>query len=184
MPVAVGDKFSRLVILGKVGFSNGRTRWECQCECGNRVEVRADKLLSGRTKSCGCLRDELTVDAHVQKVAVELPEWEKQKQEVATCLRKLKSILLIADRLSSRILEDRLRENLGEGFEETLNSFQDKLKFHREGNPYYIATVFKTWAEVLVDILKAGPDKDQICLDVNFYRKSNPSDDGVKESSQ
>ena len=31
---------------------------ECRCECGNIGVVRHEKLLSGKSKSCGCWRDE------------------------------------------------------------------------------------------------------------------------------
>ena len=27
-----------------------------ECECGNKPEIRMDKVRSGRNKSCGCLR--------------------------------------------------------------------------------------------------------------------------------
>ena len=30
--------------------------WECKCDCGNICHVQASKLLTGYTKSCGCLR--------------------------------------------------------------------------------------------------------------------------------
>ena len=32
--------------------------WRCQCDCGKTVETSANSLLSGNTRSCGCLRIE------------------------------------------------------------------------------------------------------------------------------
>lgn len=32
-----------------------RQFYECECECGSRVSLRADKVKSGHTRSCGCL---------------------------------------------------------------------------------------------------------------------------------
>ena len=32
--------------------------WRCQCDCGKIVETSANSLLSGNTRSCGCLRIE------------------------------------------------------------------------------------------------------------------------------
>ena len=31
-------------------------KYRCECKCGNVTDVRVDRLLSGATKSCGCLR--------------------------------------------------------------------------------------------------------------------------------
>ena len=31
-------------------------KWNCLCECGNKAVVTSTKLVSGSTKSCGCLR--------------------------------------------------------------------------------------------------------------------------------
>lgn len=31
-------------------------RWNCKCDCGNKIITTAHNLMYGRTKSCGCLR--------------------------------------------------------------------------------------------------------------------------------
>ena len=51
-----GQKFGRLTVLKYAGDN----KWECKCDCdsGNVVVVSAQKLKSGHTKSCGCLRKE------------------------------------------------------------------------------------------------------------------------------
>jgi hypothetical protein len=53
-----GKRFSRLVVLRKVGSKQGHTFWECVCDDGNIVIVRSSSLVGGETKSCGCLRRE------------------------------------------------------------------------------------------------------------------------------
>ncbi len=51
-----GRRFSRLTVIDCVG---GKTKsaiaWMCRCDCGAEKAVRARNLLSGNTKSCGCL---------------------------------------------------------------------------------------------------------------------------------
>ena len=59
----IGEVHNRLKILGyerieKNGKSRGYFDCECQCENKTRVIVRTDQLLSGNTKSCGCLQKE------------------------------------------------------------------------------------------------------------------------------
>ena len=61
-----GKRVGRLVVLRatsrRVG-KNGDVLWECQCDCGNVTEVRTSLLISGRTRSCGCLH----TDKHLVK---------------------------------------------------------------------------------------------------------------------
>lgn len=54
-----GCRFGRLVVLKKAQNS-ARVSWVCLCDCGNKVVRAQVDLRSGDTKSCGCLRKELT----------------------------------------------------------------------------------------------------------------------------
>lgn len=55
-----GRKFGRLTAL-KIHLEEGkRTQWLCKCECGNEKLIPLSSLSSGKGKSCGCLRKELT----------------------------------------------------------------------------------------------------------------------------
>lgn len=61
-----GKRFGRLRVLdrGKTvtrEFGEGSVvYWMCKCDCGTVHEVRSRDLRCGRTRSCGCLRAELT----------------------------------------------------------------------------------------------------------------------------
>lgn len=60
------------VLVNMVGFSSGRIRvaelshmepgrgayWRCVCECGNETVVSGKDLRQGKTRSCGCGRNE------------------------------------------------------------------------------------------------------------------------------
>lgn len=52
-----GKRFGRLVVISRVQV-DWRTRWKCQCDCGEETIVRRDTLVNGRTRSCGCLLSE------------------------------------------------------------------------------------------------------------------------------
>jgi len=52
----IGLRFGRLVPLAQDGRNrHGHVRWLCMCYCGEMKIVLAGGLLSGRTRSCGCL---------------------------------------------------------------------------------------------------------------------------------
>lgn len=60
-----GMKFGRLTVIKRAenyvspkGDTN--TRWLCLCDCGKYVVVSQSRLMSGNTKSCGCLRREMS----------------------------------------------------------------------------------------------------------------------------
>lgn len=50
----LGQKFGKLTPIKQV-YINDKAGWLCQCECGNQTTVITNVLLSGRTKSCGCI---------------------------------------------------------------------------------------------------------------------------------
>jgi len=59
----VGKKFGRLTVLSRAPNDGKHTRWNCACDCsGKNTVVHSDSLKNGATKSCGCLRDEMTAE--------------------------------------------------------------------------------------------------------------------------
>lgn len=53
-----GQRFAKLLVLGLSPRTDQRL-WRCACDCGEVTEVRAGNLLSGRTRSCGCLKADI-----------------------------------------------------------------------------------------------------------------------------
>lgn len=51
-----GNVYGRLTVLEYVGNSD----WRCKCSCGKKKVIRGRSLRTGETKSCGCLRREVT----------------------------------------------------------------------------------------------------------------------------
>lgn len=60
-PVAdiLGRRFSKLVVIERLGSKNGKSNWLCKCDCGEVTESIASNLLNGSIKSCGCFRREV-----------------------------------------------------------------------------------------------------------------------------
>ena len=54
-------KFGRLTVLKRLPNNNhNQVVWMCLCECGVRKPVLSGSILSGSTRSCGCLQSEIT----------------------------------------------------------------------------------------------------------------------------
>lgn len=54
-----GERFGRLTVVAYAGKWDGKHRWKCLCDCGNEVIAGHTLLISGKTKSCGCLQAEI-----------------------------------------------------------------------------------------------------------------------------
>lgn len=61
--VFAGERFGRLTVVERAENyispqGQARKRWLCKCDCGGIVTIMARCLISGDTKSCGCLQKE------------------------------------------------------------------------------------------------------------------------------
>ncbi len=68
----VNQQVGRLTVISEAGSiktSGGsvKARWLCKCSCGNMIIIRAGSLLSGKTKSCGCLRQDTSRELRIQE---------------------------------------------------------------------------------------------------------------------
>lgn len=64
--ICIGDRFGKLEVVNylpeKLSKSNKRRTYRmvlCRCDCGNIKEVSLYSLVSGATKSCGCIRKQV-----------------------------------------------------------------------------------------------------------------------------
>ena len=62
-----GQKFGKLTVIKRIENkhtkANGlQAQWLCKCDCGNETITITNRLLSGKTKSCGCLHKEVMVE--------------------------------------------------------------------------------------------------------------------------
>lgn len=67
----VGQRFGRLVVeeraqdyIAKNG--NHHVMWRCRCDCGNTTIADSCQLSSGKTKSCGCLKNDVSSETHTK----------------------------------------------------------------------------------------------------------------------
>lgn len=64
-----GQKYGMLSPMWPSGYSGKtiRINWLCLCDCGNTASVEISSMLTGHTKSCGCLKEEVrrTIGARI-----------------------------------------------------------------------------------------------------------------------
>lgn len=60
--VVPGEVHGRLTFVREVRGKRGPRIVECICSCGERPHLQLHRVLSGNTKSCGCLRREWLVE--------------------------------------------------------------------------------------------------------------------------
>lgn len=75
-------KFGRLTVIEEVEVAY-RSKWLCQCDCGNQKIIREDALLSGATVSCGCYHKEIVSvkqTTHGESKTRLYHEWQQMKR--------------------------------------------------------------------------------------------------------
>lgn len=61
----IGQKFNRLTVIEEYPECTPREVL-CECECGNRIRIKKTEVMSGHTKSCGCLQSERTSESNTK----------------------------------------------------------------------------------------------------------------------
>ena len=69
-----GEKFWYLTAIRPVsGTLRKGILWECVCDCGQYSEVKVYNLVTGNTKSCGCLQRAITITRHMSIGPEDIP---------------------------------------------------------------------------------------------------------------
>lgn len=61
-----GNVYGRLTVVSYAGQAHrtAAQKWNCLCQCGNKVAIASGSLKNGSTQSCGCLHKEATIKTH------------------------------------------------------------------------------------------------------------------------
>lgn len=75
-----GQVFGRWTVKGK-DAKKGRVFWVCRCDCGAERSLSGSLLRSGKTKSCGCLRDDTNAKRRLDLTDRRFGRWEVVRYE-------------------------------------------------------------------------------------------------------
>lgn len=78
----VGQKFNRLTVMEYAGRTKrGVPKWLCLCDCGNKTIVASGHLKNGHSKSCGCFKNEKTIQRNKVNAGLNKNCWTKEEME-------------------------------------------------------------------------------------------------------
>ena len=84
----LGRRFGRLIaveLVPRVDLKHGFS-WKCKCDCGEETTTRAQHLLCGATKSCGCLFREKRAAGLARKHGLyKTPEYQTWRHMISRC---------------------------------------------------------------------------------------------------
>lgn len=80
-----GQIFDRLTVISRGDNSGRGYEWNCMCECGKTTVVLGNRLRSGKTKSCGCIRNENTANLRKKHGLSSAPEFNNWNGMVQRC---------------------------------------------------------------------------------------------------
>lgn len=64
----LGQRFGKLVVIDKAETKKGKRRWECLCDCGNKIIVPGNRLKQGGARSCGCAQKEAARNLNIADI--------------------------------------------------------------------------------------------------------------------
>lgn len=131
----------------------GNSLWECQCSCGNKVQVKSHNLRAGITKSCGCKSLDYFKSTMIDKYGVE--SFAKANGRSDRQLSMLDS-------------EDKFKQAIIDNFEHRPTSFelsqllgineQNTLKYIHKYNAEYLVKLGGNWTSSYeLEILQLFP---------------------------
>ena len=84
------QRFGKLIALTKdpVSVEIGRSKWICQCDCGNVISAFLTNLNSGKTQGCGCTQKEAVRQASKTHGLYKSAEYHVWKGMKARCYNK------------------------------------------------------------------------------------------------
>lgn len=80
-----GQVFSRVTVLSYAEYKAGCAWWLCRCTCGKELTISGAAMRNGRTRSCGCLQRDRTVQRCTTHDMYKSPEYSSWRAMVERC---------------------------------------------------------------------------------------------------
>lgn len=82
----VGQKFHRLIVISRAENNKyNKIKWHCMCICGKKCIVIGSNLKNGFSRSCGCLRKEITKKRRIIHGCYKTSEYRTWRHILSRC---------------------------------------------------------------------------------------------------
>lgn len=156
------QKFGKLTAKEMVGSASKSKLWRCECDCGNKeFFTTAHHLLSGNTKSCGCLKS--TGELNIQNLLIENQiHFEREKIFKDLGLYRFDFYLPKYNRLIEFDGEQHFKQNIFfDNLEEIQKRDQEKNEWAKENNVPLVRIPYWERDNITLDMILG--DKYLVC---------------------
>jgi hypothetical protein len=164
----IGKTFGKLTVIERAENRNTRQSWwTCRCDCGKETEIRGLKLVSGHTKSCGCLKSSKPASNFKGYMDIAGKYWSRLMRHAKT--RDLKFEISLED--AWKIFENQKGKCALTGLEITLNRNLEESyqKINRQtasldridSNKHYVADNIQ-WVHIDVNRMKNNLPEERL----------------------
>ena len=129
-----GKRFGRLTVIERSGFCGNDIGWLCRCDCGTGIRVAGAQLRGGLTKSCGCLRREVSTQRATKHGACDTNEYSIWSSMIGRCHSTLNADYRLYGARGIQVCE---RWRLGDGVKHPFTCFLEDMG-PRPGRQYSI----------------------------------------------
>ena len=139
-----GQVFGRLTVVSfQINDKKRNAIWLCRCECGSEIYTSIDKLLSGNTKSCGCLRLELSRErfkTHGFTKTITYKTWKSMRQRCKKDKAYIKNKITVCPRWANSF--ENFLADMGErpGLEYSIERKKNSLNYTPENCCWILKT--------------------------------------------
>lgn len=163
-----GKRFGMLTVISKSCNRNKNVYWNCQCDCGNAIEVKTAELNRGTTISCGCYSKKRFVEENTKhnKSNTRLYKiWYGMKRRCYD--KRMKSYKRYGGR-GIKICDEWLNDFMNFYDWAIKNGYNDNLSIDRKDNDGDYKPSNCRWA---TDLTQARNHQNTICLELFGYEK-------------
>lgn len=130
------QKFSLWYVIEKAPYKNGKIMWHCRCECGTERDLTTSQLISGRSKSCGCLKRKILAKNHTTHGMRKTRIYGIYSDMLARCFNKNNKAYPLYGGAGIKVCQEWLGENGFTNFAKWAyeNGYTDKLTLDRYPN--------------------------------------------------